>query len=212
MNKLAPCIAEAIGTFTLFFIGVGAINAAHGNSLAIAFAHGLAIAVMVSATGHISGGHLNPAVTFGALPGGKIEMTNAMRYRASHLIGATVAGFVCLALFGRLAVACPTRKRMCRSKYPNGPASWNSNDRRSGKKSASAPARSSSRSKAARISSVSDATTVGPSAPTTRCPRSADWQRSSANSPGTHCRTSSRLGSLPGDLRAVFQACRHLRG
>ena len=59
---------------------------------------------MVSATMNISGGHLNPAVTLGALVGGKIEFTGAIRYWASQLIRATVAALVCLGLFGRSVV------------------------------------------------------------------------------------------------------------
>lgn len=104
MNKVASSIAEGIGTFTLIFIGIGAIHANPGL-LGVALAHGLAIAVMVSATGHISGGHLNPAVTFGAWVGGKIETNDAIRYWASQLVGATLAAFVCLVLFGRSVVA-----------------------------------------------------------------------------------------------------------
>ena len=103
MKQIAPCIAEAIGTFALIFIGIGAIYANPGL-LGVALAHGLTIAVMVSATGHISGGHLNPAVTFGALVGGKIDLKNAIRYWASQLIGATAAAFVCLALFNHTIV------------------------------------------------------------------------------------------------------------
>lgn len=103
MNKLSQCIAEAIGTFALIFIGIGAISANPGL-LGVALAHGLAIAVMVSATGHISGGHLNPAVTFGLLVGGKIDVSVAIRYWISQLAGATLAGFVCLALFTREVV------------------------------------------------------------------------------------------------------------
>jgi aquaporin TIP len=104
MNKLRPCIAEAIGTFALIFIGIGAIKATPDNLLAIAFAHGLTIAVFVSATMNISGGHLNPAVTLGCLVGGKISFADALIYWASQLIGATLAAFVCFALFGRLVV------------------------------------------------------------------------------------------------------------
>jgi len=61
-------IAEFIGTFALIFFGAGAICAdqyLHSTGgvglLGIALAHGLAIAIMVSAMGHISGGHFNPA-------------------------------------------------------------------------------------------------------------------------------------------------------
>ena len=107
MNKLSKCIAEAIGTFALIFIGIGAINANPGL-LGVALAHGLTIAVMVSATGHISGGHLNPAVTLGALVGGKIDLKGAVSYWTSQLVGATVAAFVCLSLFGRAVVVSGT--------------------------------------------------------------------------------------------------------
>ena len=107
MNKLRPCLAEAIGTFTLIFIGIGAIKADPGL-LGIALAHGLAIAVMVSATGHISGGHLNPAVTFGLLVGGKISLNDAVLYWISQLAGATVAAFVCIGLFSKAVVVAGT--------------------------------------------------------------------------------------------------------
>ncbi len=107
MNKLSKCIAEAIGTFTLIFIGIGAIYANPGL-LGVAIAHGLAIAVMVSATAGISGGHLNPAVTLGLLVGGKIDFKDSLMYWASQLAGATIAAFVCLALFNRDIVIAGT--------------------------------------------------------------------------------------------------------
>src|SRR6059036_2793398 len=63
-------LAEAVGTFTLIFIGAGSIIADQLSGgrvglVGVALAHGLAIGTMVSATGHLSGGHLNPAVTTG---------------------------------------------------------------------------------------------------------------------------------------------------
>ena len=78
MNQplLKPCVAELIGTFALIFIGVGAINN-NAGLLGVAFGHGLTIAVMVSATAGISGGHLNPAVTLGLLVGKQIEVRKA---------------------------------------------------------------------------------------------------------------------------------------
>jgi len=54
----------------LIFVRIGAIKAEPGL-LGVALAHGLTIAVMVSATGGISGGHLNPAVMLGLLVGAK---------------------------------------------------------------------------------------------------------------------------------------------
>jgi aquaporin TIP len=91
-------IAEFVGTFALIFIGIGAIAADYmiegGKTVdlvAIAFAHGLTIAVMVSATAAISGGHLNPAVTFGAFLAGKIDIKNALGYIISQCLGGIFA-------------------------------------------------------------------------------------------------------------------------
>jgi len=111
MNQslLKKCVAEFIGTFALIFIGVGAI---YNNSvgagvglLGVALAHGLTIAVMVSATGGISGGHLNPAVTFGLLVGGKISLLDAVAYWVAQLTGGTAAGFLLVSIFGANGVA-----------------------------------------------------------------------------------------------------------
>ncbi|HXU78086.1 MAG TPA: MIP family channel protein [Methylomirabilota bacterium] len=93
---LKQCVAEFVGTFALIFIGVGVIaNHANLNSnaglLAVALAHGLTIAVMVSATGAISGGHLNPAVTFGLWVGAKIDSKRAAAYWIAQLSGAVIA-------------------------------------------------------------------------------------------------------------------------
>src|SRR5579864_6654163 len=110
-GKLAkPCLAEFIGTFALIFIGVGAIyslGAADKNAglVGVALAHGLTIAVMVSATGGISGGHLNPAVTFGLLVGGKIRPVSAIAYWVAQLAGGAAAGFLLVSLFGQNGTA-----------------------------------------------------------------------------------------------------------
>lgn len=104
-------IAEAIGTFTLVFIGVGAI-ANDAGLLGVAFAHGLAIAVMVAATAAISGGHLNPAVTIGFLATGRISIVGAISYIVAQLAGATVAaGLLLLTLRDQMlpiALGTPT--------------------------------------------------------------------------------------------------------
>jgi len=91
------CVAEFIGTFALIFVGIGAIfhlGSVPGGLLGIALAHGLTIAVMVSATGGISGGHLNPAVTFGVLVGGKISLKDSIAYWIAQLAGGTVAALL----------------------------------------------------------------------------------------------------------------------
>ncbi len=97
MNTKA-LVAEFIGTFTLIFIGVGAIacDVMTGHLLGltgIALAHGLAIGVMVSATAAVSGGHLNPAVTFGALVARKINLVNGLGYIVAQCLGAIVAAY-----------------------------------------------------------------------------------------------------------------------
>jgi MIP family channel proteins len=94
-----PCAAEFIGTFALIFIGVGSIHNDPGL-LGVALAHGLTIAVMVSATGAISGGHLNPAVTVGLLVGNRIELRKAIAYWAAQLLGAFAAGILLVNVLG----------------------------------------------------------------------------------------------------------------
>lgn len=105
---IKACVAEFVGTFALIFVGVGAIaNLAgdHAGLVGIALAHGLTIAVMVSATGAISGGHLNPAVTFGLLIGRKICASRALAYWISQLLGATAAAAIMLSVGGITAVS-----------------------------------------------------------------------------------------------------------
>ncbi len=108
MDKLRPCIAEFIGTFALVFIGIGAIKTAGHDVLAVALAHGLTIAAFVSATMHISGGQLNPAVTFGLVCGGHMNWPDAIRYWIAQLLGGTAAALICLSLFGRDVVVTGT--------------------------------------------------------------------------------------------------------
>lgn len=101
MNPRA-LVAEFIGTFALIFVGVGAIAVTTADKrgpdlVAVALAHGLTIAVMVSATAAISGGHLNPAVTLGALVGGKIEILGAVGYWIAQFLGG-IAGALVLKL------------------------------------------------------------------------------------------------------------------
>jgi MIP family channel proteins len=97
-DTLRRAVAEFIGTFTLIFIGVGSIVAAnevHDPSLiGVALAHGLAIGIMVSALGHISGGHFNPAVTLGFLVTRRIKPSLGLVYWLSQLAGAAIAALL----------------------------------------------------------------------------------------------------------------------
>jgi MIP family channel proteins len=91
-------IAEFVGTFALVFIGGGAIMmASHTNNpaglLSVALAHGLILALMVSATMNVSGGQLNPALTIGLLVARRITPTIAGVHIVAQLLGAVVAAF-----------------------------------------------------------------------------------------------------------------------
>ncbi|SRR5579883_916700 len=92
---------EFIGTFALVFVGGGAIISAHdaggAGLLAIAVAHGLILALMVTATMRISG-HLNPAVTIGFLAVRRIEPMMAGVYIVAQLLGAIAAAYALKAL------------------------------------------------------------------------------------------------------------------
>lgn len=84
--------AEAVGVFALVFVGGGAIMMAqHTNSSAglvtVALAHGLILALMVSSTMHVSGGHINPAVTIGLLVGRRIAPAMAGVHIVAQLLG-----------------------------------------------------------------------------------------------------------------------------
>ena len=97
-------LAEFVGTFALIFIGAGSIVATGGENLvAIAIAHGLAIGTMVSAVGHVSGAHFNPAVTIGALAAGRISFADALVYIPTQLVGGIAGALVLRAAVPRAA-------------------------------------------------------------------------------------------------------------
>lgn len=100
----ACCVAEGVGTFALTFIGAGAIltttfTGGEPGLVGIAFAHGLILAIVVSATMNISGGHINPAVTLAMLLTGRIKGPRAFGYIVSQLVGASVAGILLMFIF-----------------------------------------------------------------------------------------------------------------
>jgi len=85
-------VAEFIGTFALVFVGSGSLI--YGDIVGSAFAYGLVIAVMVSSFARISGGHFNPAVTFGFLVTRRIAPALAAFYWLVQLAGATLAALL----------------------------------------------------------------------------------------------------------------------
>jgi aquaporin TIP len=112
-NSTRICVAEAIGTFALCFVGVlaisaaGVVNAPAGiaNLASIGLAHGLTIMVMVASLGAVSGGHFNPAVTFGFVTTGRMPIVTGVVYWVAQLVGATIAGVLAVAVVGGPAVA-----------------------------------------------------------------------------------------------------------
>lgn len=93
-NSLSKAlIAEFIGTFALIFIGAGAGALGIGGLVGVAFAHGLVIVAFAYAYGHISGTHINPAITLGLLAAGKIEAGKAAAYVVVQILGGLVAAF-----------------------------------------------------------------------------------------------------------------------
>lgn len=95
-SKLSTSLlAEFIGTFALIFIGAGA-GALGAGLVAVALAHGLVVVGFAYAYGHISGTHINPAVTIGVWAAGKMEAPRALSYIVFQLFGG-VAGALALA-------------------------------------------------------------------------------------------------------------------
>src|SRR5262245_50758252 len=100
MDQLRKYAAEAIGTFWLTFAGCGSAVIAAGfpevgiGLLGVALAFGLSVVTMAYAIGHISGCHLNPAVTVGLAAGGRFPVNSIGPYVLAQVIGAIVAAGV----------------------------------------------------------------------------------------------------------------------
>jgi len=99
-----PLVAEFLGTFALVFVGAGSVimDARTGGGLGligVALAHGIVLALWVSAAMRISGGHLNPAVTLALWMSRHISGAGAARYVGSQLAAGVAAALVLQALF-----------------------------------------------------------------------------------------------------------------
>jgi aquaporin NIP len=100
-------VAEAIGTFALVFAGCGAImvDAKTGalGHVGVAISFGLVIMIMIYAVGHISGAHLNPAVTLAFATSRHFPTVRVPAYWAAQLAGATAAALVLRGSLGDIA-------------------------------------------------------------------------------------------------------------
>ncbi len=115
--RFAPYLAEFLGTFALVFAGPGsvAVNAASDGAVSgvgIGLAFGLIVMAMIFALGHISGCHINPAVTitFAALR--RITPATAAGYIIAQLAGAVLAGLAIIAIVGEAGDAGATAPRI----------------------------------------------------------------------------------------------------
>ncbi len=93
MNTKA-LVAEFVGTFTLIFIGAGAGALGIGGLVGVALAHGLVVMTFAFAYGHISGTHINPAVTIGLWVGKQVDTQTAVSYIITQIIGGTLGALV----------------------------------------------------------------------------------------------------------------------
>lgn len=96
-DSIKRYISEFVGTFALVFIGAGSVatNYISGGALGligIAAAFGLVVMAMIYTTGHISGAHINPAVTIALLVTKKIGLKDGSIYVGAQLLGAVFAG------------------------------------------------------------------------------------------------------------------------
>lgn len=108
-DSMRAALSEFLSTFIFVFAGEGAILAldkmyredqpapilpAAGGLVVTALAHGLGLFAAIASSMNVSGGHVNPAVTFGALVGGRISLLRALFYWVAQLAGAVVASLL----------------------------------------------------------------------------------------------------------------------
>ena len=101
-------VAEAVGTFGIVFAGCGAImidTLSHGQitHVGVGLVFGLIVAAMISAFGHISGAHFNPAVTLGFVLARHFPLGRLLGYWGAQLLGAIVAAGTLRLLLGNVA-------------------------------------------------------------------------------------------------------------
>jgi MIP family channel proteins len=110
-----PAIAELVGTFLFVFVGAGTVVVTGGLAgegggvtvarlLTIAAAHGLTVALLTAALGHLSGGHINPSVTVAAMVTRRISMMQGMQFITFQLVGGILAALLLAAVLPGFAL------------------------------------------------------------------------------------------------------------
>ena len=91
--------AELFGTFVLVFGGCGTALFGHVGFIGVAIAFGLTVVAMAYGIGHISGAHLNPAVSFGVWANGRMSFKEMLVYWAAQILGGIIAGALLLVVW-----------------------------------------------------------------------------------------------------------------
>jgi MIP family channel proteins len=104
-DHLRKYLAEFVGTFSLVFVGCGACIAHHRYSsdithVGVALAFGGVVMCMVYALGHVSGAHINPAVTIGFVSGRRFPVQHVVPYLIAQCLGAICASAAHLVTYG----------------------------------------------------------------------------------------------------------------
>ena len=102
MKACNKFFAELFGTFVLVFGGCGTALFGHVGFLGVAIAFGLTVVAMAYGIGHVSGAHLNPAVSFGVFVNGRMSFKEMLVYWAAQFIGGIIAGALLLVIWNAI--------------------------------------------------------------------------------------------------------------
>ena len=120
-SQFEKYLAEAFGTFCMVFAGTGAIIVNEVTSgtvthVGVSLVFGLVVLAMIYSIGHISGAHLNPAVTLGFLSIGRLTWREAVNYILAQAMGALLASLALKVIFSdqfsSLGVTTPSGSAM----------------------------------------------------------------------------------------------------
>ena len=99
MKTCNKFFAELFGTFVLVLGGCGTALFGHAGFVGVSIAFGLTVVAMADGIGHISGAHLNPAVSFGVFVNGRMSFKEMLTYWVAQFVGAIIAGAILLCIW-----------------------------------------------------------------------------------------------------------------